>query len=172
MSLPGSIRRGAIVLGLAFALITPSLCADNQPGVTVANSEVGPRTLEPLTRTAVIRDYLAAWQSLSQAFDRDNSSQLSAAFIGIALNKLSGTIAEQEKLGLRTHYQDLTHHIRLTFYSPEGLSIQLLDNVEYDLQLFDHDKLQATHHVQAQYVAVLTPTEVRWKVRVLQATPE
>jgi len=29
-----------------------------------------------------------------------------------------------------------------------------------------------TQHVRARYVAVLTPTEVRWKVRVFQAEPE
>jgi hypothetical protein len=59
----------------------------------------------------------------------------------------------------------------LVFYSPEGLSIQLLDTVEYDLQVLDHDKLQTTQHIRAQYVAVLTPTEVRWKVRLFQAKP-
>jgi hypothetical protein len=60
----------------------------------------------------------------------------------------------------------------LVFYSPEGLSIQLLDTVEYDVQVLDHGKLQTTQHVRAHYVAVMTPTEVRWKVRIFQAKPE
>jgi hypothetical protein len=47
----------------------------------------------------------------------------------------------------------------------------LLDTVEYDLQVLDHDKLQTTQHIRARYVAVLTPTEVRWKVRFFQAKP-
>ena len=41
-----------------------TVTADEQPTVKVANSDsVGPRTLEPQTRTAVVRDYLAAYVS-------------------------------------------------------------------------------------------------------------
>jgi hypothetical protein len=52
------------------------------------------------------------------------------------------------------------------------LSMQLLDTVEYDVQITDHNKVRATQHVRSRYVAVLTPTEVRWKVRIFQAEPE
>jgi hypothetical protein len=47
-----------------------------------------------------------------------------------------------------------------------------VDTVEYDVQILDHEKIQTTQHVRARYVAVLTPTEVRWKVRIFQAEPE
>ena len=51
--------------------------------------------------------------------------------------------------------------------------MQLVDTVEYDMQIVDHDQVLAPpQHVRARYVAVLTPTEVRWKVRVFQAQPE
>jgi hypothetical protein len=40
------------------------------------------------------------------------------------------------------------------------------------VQLLDQGKVQTTQHVRARYVAVLTPTEVQWKVRVFQAEPE
>jgi hypothetical protein len=147
--------------------------ADEQPAVRIANPDsVGPRTLEPQTRTAVVRDYLAAWQSLSRALNENNAHLLDTEFTGVAREKLSDTIADQQKLGLRTLYQDRKHDINIVFYSPEGLSIQLLDTVEYDVQVLDHDKPQATQHVRTQYLAVLTPTEVRWKVRIFQSTPE
>jgi hypothetical protein len=145
----------------------------NLPAVTVANADfVGPRTLESQTKEAVVRDYLAAWQSLNQAMGENNPALLDADFTGIAKEKLSGTIGDQQKLGLKTHYRDRKHDIRLVFYSPEGLSIELLDAVEYDVQVLDHDRLQATQHVRTQYLVVLTPTEVRWKVRILQSTPQ
>jgi hypothetical protein len=160
-----------LVIGLIAGTLTVS--ADEQPAVTVANADsVGPRTLEPQTRTAVVRDYLAAWQSLNRASDENNVALLDADFTGIAKEKLSDTIDHQQKLGVRTRYQDGKHNIKLVFYSPEGLSIELLDMMEYDVQILDHDKPLATQHIRAQYLAVLTPTEVRWKVRILQSTPQ
>ena len=76
---------------------------------------------------------------------------------------------QQAALGIRTAYQDRAHDVQIVFYSPEGLSIELIDNVDYDVQVFDHDKLETTQQVHARYVVVMTPAEVRWRVRVLQA---
>jgi hypothetical protein len=73
---------------------------------------------------------------------------------------------------MKTSYQDRSHDIQITFYSPEGLSVELVDNVEYDVQVSDKDKVVATQPVHARYVVVMTPTEVRWRVRVLQAATE
>lgn len=145
----------------------------NQPGVRVEpTNSVGPRPLEKQTETAVIRDYLQAWRSLSGALEQNREDLLSADFVGTAKEKLANTVREQAKLGIQTRYRDGAHDIQLVFYSPEGLSIQLVDTVEYDVQILDHEKVQATQHVRARYVAVLTPTEVQWKVRVFQAEPE
>jgi hypothetical protein len=156
--------------------VAPLLVASSIFGTLLLMSAVeqpaGPRTLEAQTRSAVIRDYLAAWNSLSHALDENNAHLLDTDFTGLAREKLSDTIADQQKLGLRTLYLDRQHDIHLIFYSPEGLSVQLLDSVEYDVQVLDHDKVQATQHVRTQYLAVLTPTEVRWKVRIFQSTPE
>jgi hypothetical protein len=149
------------------------LWGSDQPAVRVApTNSVGPRTLEKQTETAVIRDYLQAWQSLSGALDQNRADLLNRDFVGTAKEKLADTIREQAKLGIQTRYRDGKHDIQLVFYSPEGLSIQLVDTVEYDVQLLDHEKLQTTQHVRARYVALLTPTEVQWKVRVFQAEPE
>jgi hypothetical protein len=169
-----TIRLQLRTLFLTVCLVSAGLPASSseQPGVRVAPSEaVGPRLLEQQTATAVVRDYLAAWKSLSQAFEENRSDLLNADFIGVAAEKLADTIREQQKLGIQTRYQPRKHDIALVFYSPEGLSIQLLDTVEYDVQVLDQDKVQATQHVRARYVAVLTPTEVRWKVRIFQGDP-
>jgi hypothetical protein len=150
-----------------------SVWGSDQPTVRVEPTDsVGPRTLEKQTQTAVIRDYLQAWQSLSRALDQNRADLLNHDFVGTAKEKLTDTIREQTKLGIQTRYQDGKHDIQLVFYSPEGLSIQLVDTVEYDVQLLDHEKPQITQHVRARYVAVLTPTEVQWRVRVFQAEPE
>lgn len=154
-------------------LVVILLSGFEQPAVRVQGADsVGPRSLEKPTQTAVVRDYLYAWQSLSAAFEANRADLLDAAFVGLAKEKLGGTVQEQEQQGVTTRYRDTSHDVKLVFYSPEGLSIQLLDTVEYEVQILDHGQVQAIQHVHARYVAVLTPTEVRWKVRVFQAQPE
>jgi hypothetical protein len=159
---------------IAFSvLVALFVGASDQPSVRVEPTDsVGPRTLEKQTETAVVRDYLQAWHSMSGALERNRADLLNADFVGTAKEKLSDTIQEQAKLGIQTRYTDKAHDVKLVFYSPEGLSIQLVDTVDYDVQLIDHEKPQITQHVRARYVAVLTPTEVQWKVRVFQAEPE
>lgn len=152
---------------------TVFLWGSDQPTVRVEPADsVGPRVLEKQTETAVVRYYLQAWRSFSGALEQNRPVLLNRDFVGTAKEKLTDTIRDQTKLGIQTQYRDTAHDIQLVFYSPEGLSIQLVDTVEYDVQLIDHEKLQTTQHVRARYVAVLTPTEVQWKVRVLQAEPE
>jgi hypothetical protein len=144
-----------------------------EPTVRIEASPLrGPRVVEKQTQTAVIRDYLEAWKSMSRALQANQSELLDHDFVGIAKEKLSNTIEQQKALGLQTVYHDRAHDISLVFYSPEGLSVQLIDNVEYELQLKDHDKLQASRDVKSRFVAVLSPTEVRWKIRVLQSVPQ
>lgn len=132
----------------------------------------GPRTLQQETATAVIRDYLQSWQSLSTALEQNRAELLDQDFVGTAKDKLTDTMHEQATLGIHTHYRDRAHDLQIVFYSPDGLSIQLIDNVEYDEQIFDHDKVLTMQRVHARYVVVLTPTETRWRVRILQAEIE
>jgi len=144
-----------------------------QPEMRVGpTASVGPRVLEDQTEKVVIRDYKEAWQGLSNALAENRTDLLDADFVGIAKEKLINTIREQQKLGIQTRYTERSHDVKLVFYSPEGLSIQLLDTVEYDVQITDHEKAQAVQHLRTRYVAVLTPTEVRWKVRIFQGAPE
>ena len=136
--------------------------------VETANLQ-GPRPLPEQTGTAAIRDYLQSWQSLRVALEQNRADLLDSSFVGTAKDKISETIQQQAVLGIRTRYQDRSHDIQIVLYSPEGLSIELVDKVEYDVQLLDHDKVKTTQQVSARYVIVLTPAEVRWRVRIFQA---
>ena len=132
----------------------------------------GPRALTDQSKAAVIRDYLEAWQSFGTALAQNRPELLRADFVGTAQEELMDTVKQQDKLGLRTRYQDRSHDLQIIFYSPDGLSVQLTDNVEYDVQVIDHDKAITTQRESARYLVVLAPSEVRWKVRIFQAIPE
>lgn len=129
------------------------------------------RQLREQTGKAAIRDYLQSWDVLSAALAQNRADLLDPAFVGSAKNTLTATIHQQSALGIRTQYHDRSHDIQIAFYSPEGLSLELIDHVEYDVQLFDDGKLISTQKVRSNYVIVLTPAEVRWRVRVFQSTP-
>jgi hypothetical protein len=145
------------------------LMAD-QPSVRLEPPDLqGPRVLNEQTRTAVIRDYLEAWQSASEALQQNRASALDRDFVGTAKDKLTDTIRDQVTMGISTRYLDQSHDLQIVFYSPEGLSIQLVDNVEYEVQVVDHGKALAAQKMHARYVVVMTPAEVRWRVRILQA---
>src|ERR1700758_401462 len=95
-------------------LATLLVWASDQPAVRVEPTDsVGPRTLEKQTETAVIRDYLQAWHSLSGALDQNRPDLLNRDFVGTAKEKLTDTIREQAKLGIQTRYRDGSHHIQL-----------------------------------------------------------
>ncbi len=146
------------------------LCAASQPSVRVAPMDsVGPRPIEKQTQASLVRDYLKAWQTMGSALSQNRTDVLDGYFVGVAKEKLADTIREQQKLGVQTTYRDQSHDVQVVFYSPEGLSIQLLDNVEYDVEVRDHGATVGTQHVRTRYVAVLTPTESNWKVRVFQS---
>jgi hypothetical protein len=162
-----SVLAGVIVLGAGAALAAAQASVHVQP-----YHLEGPRQLADQTAKAVVQDYVDSWQTLHDALDRNNADVLDRDFVGAAKDKLTETIQQQAKLGLRTSYQDRSHDIQILFYSPEGLSIELIDTVEYDQQVADRDKVLTTQHVSARYVVVLTPSETRWRVRVLQAVME
>ena len=132
----------------------------------------GTRALQETTAAAAVRNYLQAWEGFRSAFEKNQSGTLDRDFIGTAKDKLAQTIQQQTALGIRSIYQDRSHDIQIVFYSPEGLSLELTDDVEYDLQLIDHDGRNTTQHVKARYIAVMTPTETKWQVRVFQAIPQ
>lgn len=161
------------LFALASILAVPlALCAQ-QPAVHVEPPSLhSPRPLEQQTADSAVRDYLQSWQAMKSALQQNRAGLLSPDFVGAALDKLTDTIQEQAKLGLQTRYIDRSHNIQIVFYSPEGLSIQLIDDVEYDEQVFNNGTLLSSLPVRARYIAVLTPSEVRWRVRVFQSSPK
>lgn len=160
------------ILTCALIAISTAWCGA-QADVRVEPSHLqGPRALEEQTQSAVIRDYLRAWQTINAAFQSNNAALLDRDFVGTAHDKLAETIHQQAAAGIHTHYRDKSHDIQIVFYSPEGLSIELTDTVQYDVDVLDHDRVQTTQQVSSRYIVVLTPAEVRWRVRVFQAQLE
>ncbi|HMG85028.1 MAG TPA: hypothetical protein VK574_04765 [Terracidiphilus sp.] len=162
----------SITLASALGGAVAAFAAD-QPTVRIeAPNLQGPRQLQQQTAKAVIQDYLDSWAVLGKAFSQNRPGLLDQGFIGDAQDKLAGTIKQQQSAGVHTIYRDKSHDVKILFYSPDGLSIELSDAVQYDVQLYDHDKATGTEQVRARYIVVLTPTEVRWRVRIFQAQPE
>jgi hypothetical protein len=156
---------------IQFTLLSAAMgIAAAQPDLRVEPSNLDtPRPLADQTTKAAIRDYLESWQSMSAALDANRADLLNEDFVGDAKDKLTETIQEQARLGIRTQYKDRAHDVQIVFYSPEGLSIELIDTVDYDVQLLDRGKPQARQQLHARYIVVLTPAELRWRVRVFQA---
>ncbi len=128
-----------------------------------------PRPLQPQTEQAAIRDYLQSWASLQQALLQNRIDLLGEGFVGSAKNELARSIREQALSGVTVGYKAISHHITVLFYSPEGLSIELKDLVRYNVQVFDHGHLITSRKDSACYLVVLTPSQLRWSVRVMQA---
>jgi hypothetical protein len=156
---------------LLCALIAGSLpYAGAQAAVRVEDPDASNTpNLRSQTASAVIQNYLSAWKSLDLAFQQNRADLLDQDFVGTAKDKLSQTIQQQAALGMKVNYQDRAHDVKVVLYSPEGLSLELKDTVDYDMQIIDHDQAQTTQHLRATYIVVMTPTETRWRVRILQA---
>jgi hypothetical protein len=153
----------------AFSTALAAFAAD-QPAVHVEQPHLqGPRELQQQTAKAVVQDYLDAWQSMGKALDENRPDLLDRDFTGAAKDKLAATIKEQSAAGVHTSYRDRSHDVQILLYSPEGLSIQLTDNVEYEVQLSSGGKSIGTQQVKSRYIVVLTPSEVRWRVRIFQS---
>lgn len=153
-------------------LASASFAVAQQASVHVTPPHLdGPRPLQQQTAAAVVKDYVEAWQTLNNALDQNRADLLDRDFVGDAKDKIAATIKQQAKDGLRASYKDSSHNVQIVFYSPEGLSVQLTDDVEYDVQLQDQGKVIGNHHIRAHYVVVLTPSETRWRVREFEAVP-
>lgn len=171
------MTRALMVSGLLFGLGIAAGTAPGQAGGQDGEAAVrvepvhlqGPRVLAEQTEQGAIRDYLDAWKAMSAALDQNQPGLLNADFVGTAKDKLIETIHEQAAAGIHTRYRDRAHDLQVVFYSPEGLSIELIDNVDYDVQVIGHEHSLSSQQAHARYVVLLTPAEVRWRVRVLQA---
>ncbi len=163
------IRNILLALALSFAL--QAIAADTGSSkLTFAGA--GPREVEDATQRAVARDYSAAWKSLSQALEQNRADLLNANFVGVAREKLGRAIADQQRNGLRRRYIDRGHNAQVVFYSVDGSSMQVRDTAQLEIQLLDGDKVINSETATVNYVALLTPAENSWRVRVLEAVPQ
>ena len=163
----------SLLLNFAALGISPiHAVAADEPSVHIEPSHLqGPRVLADTTASGVVRDYLEAWKTLGTALAQNRHDLLDRDFTGAAHDKLRDTIQDQAKAGITTRYQDLSHDLQIVFYSPEGLSIQLIDNVTYNVDVLDQGKVVSSQKVASRYNVVMTPAEIRWRVRILQADP-
>lgn len=165
------MMRQLFIFGCALAL--PLTVCAQQASVQVQPPDLhGSRQVEDLTATAVVRDYLQSWKDFRTALDENRPQSLQRDFVGTALTKLTATVAQQSKAGIHTRYVDHSHNLQIVFYSPDGLSIQLIDHVDYDEQVMQGGTVMGTHPVHARFVVVLTPSQTRWQVRIFQESAE
>ena len=160
---------GAGIVGLALigvailAFASPAL-----PRVTISAESLAPRPIEQRTGEVVTHDYAQAWQDLAVCLDTNRTDLLDDYFTGEAKRRLAQRIAEQKTFRLRTHYRDRGHRVKAVFYSADGGELQLEDEAQLEVQVFDGGKLIATSTAKQKYLVLMTPGSDRWYVRFLQ----
>jgi hypothetical protein len=165
----------AFILSMAMASrdsVLPRVAADSLPHVELNADDLGPRPIEPLTSQVIVRDYAHAWQTMADALENNQAGSLDAYFAGWAKENLSGLIADQKRTGVRTRYVDHGHKLTALFYSPAGDAMQLRDQAQLELQIFDGHRLIDSEQVALQYIVLMTPGADRWLVRDLETIPE
>ncbi len=159
-----------IILAVTLAPVR-ARAADALPTVQLNAENNSGRPVEELTKKSIARDYAKAWRTLASALDENRADLIDNDFVGVAAEKVASAVAGQAKNGLRTRYVDHGHKVDVLFYSPEGLSIELRDTAQLERQVLDGDKVIHSEQVTAHFISLMTPTEVRWKVRLLQEVP-
>ncbi len=164
----------AVVAGIMAAAMTlqaapaaPPAAAASAVQLNVDNT--GPRDVEEQTQRAIVRDYAAAWASMTQALENNDPSAVGDIWVGFARQKLLDAIANQKSAGLRVRYIDRGHQLQGTFYSPEGSALELHDTAQLEMQTLDGDTVVDSRQLTAHYLVVMTPTSDHWQVRVLQS---
>jgi len=158
-----------IAIAIVALLTTQVIASDNSPQVALSTSKAGPRTVEPLTERAILRDYKFAWASLDTALETNSDDPLNGLFAGTANTWLVEAVKNQRRSGVTSRYLNQTHKVEAVFYAPEGDVIELHDRAEYDLEIRDGSKTIHNEHSIANYVVLMTPGADRWVVRQLQA---
>lgn len=166
------VLAGLLATGLLAAVPFSLSGAETAFSVSVDASQAQPRSVEDTTTQAVRRDYAHAWQALARAMEENRTDLLNADFAGIAHEKLAEVIADQKKTGLRRRYIDHGHKAQVVFYSTDGSAMELRDVASIEIQLLDGGKIMHREQTTIRYIALLTPAENSWKVRVLESVPD
>lgn len=160
----------AAVLALAAMVFGAEATSSGRMSLDISKAE--PRQVEEATQQAIVRDYGKAWQNMSAALEQNRAELLGPSFTGFAKDKLTKAIDEQKKNGLKRKYIDRGHKVQVVFYSVEGSAMELRDTAQVEIQLLDGSKVVHSEQATVNYVALLTPTENSWKVRMLEAEPQ
>ncbi len=164
-----------VLCAASLARVSAADLPQQQPStvqVSLDTQNVGPRDLEDITARSVQRGYASAWSELVDALNQNKASLLNAHFVGFAHDNFAARIADQKKLGLHTRIVDHGHKATAILYPADGLSIQLRDVAQLEIQVLSGDKVISSETVTRHYVVVLTPAETSWKVRILQAVQQ
>jgi hypothetical protein len=148
-----------------------SLSAQSLPQVEFNAEKAAPRSVEDLTSQSIPRDYGFAWQNMAQALDENRPGLLDAYFTGSAKTNLAERIKQQTASGLHVRYTDKGHKLTVLFYSPNGDAMQLQDDAQLEVQVFDGNKIIQTQPLHLRYTVLMTPGADRWMVRNLEAVP-
>lgn len=160
------------LLSVASILCHPASAADSSPQMTLSVAKATPRQVEPLTQSAVLRDYKFAWANLAAAEESNSVASLNGLFVGDANARLTQEIRGQQKNGMSTRYSNQSHKVEAVFYSPEGDILELHDTAEYDFEVLDGSKSIHSEHAVVHYVVLMTPGADRWVIRHLQSVPQ
>ena len=143
--------------------------ASSLPRVSLSADSLAPRPIEQRTGEAVAHDYAQAWHDLSTALASNRTDSLGDYFAGEAKSRISRRIAEQKAVGLRTRYVDGGHRVQAVFYSLDGGEMQLEDQAQLEMQIFDGDKMIYSSSSTQNYLVLMTPGSDRWYVRFLES---
>ena len=146
--------------------------ADNSPQITLDIGKASPRSVEPLTQRAILRDYKFAWANIDSALQSNSAAPLNGLFAGTANEWLQEAVSNQRRSGLTSSYLNQRHKVDAVFYAPAGDVIELHDTAEYDFEIRDGSKAIHNEHATVHYVLLMTPAADRWVIRQLQAVPQ
>jgi hypothetical protein len=152
-----------------FGSTLASHAVDANVQMQLDTKNAAPRSIEPLTERAILRDYRFAWTSIAQALEFNTLDPLEGPFAGDARQWLRSSVLSSQQSGLSQRYVDQKHRVEAVFYAPEGDVTELHDTAEYQLQILDAGKIVHDEHVVVHYVVLMTPGADRWVVRQLQA---
>jgi hypothetical protein len=155
------------VAGFAVAICALA-AAQSLPQVHLDASGLAPRPIEELTGTTIARHYALAWRELAGALESGRAEGLSEEFVGLAKDRLVRRIGEQKQVGVHVRIVDHGHQLKAVFYSTDGSAMQLLDQAQLEIQIFDGNKLIDSQNAPQQYMVLMTPGADRWYVRDLE----
>jgi len=145
--------------------------AQNQPHVSLDAEKLGPRPIEQLTGTNIVRSYALAWRDLANALSQNRPELLNEQFIGFAKDQFRERISAQSHSGLHVEIRDQGHRLKAVFYSLDGGIMQLIDDAQIETKVFDGRNLIYSDNAPRRYLVLMTPGADRWYIRSMQSQP-